>query len=80
MADGSGSHTADVEPISSSGDLDLQLDPDDAANMALSFTGDHIDQGDKISTHLSTADVDLQLDPDDAANMVLPLAANCEEN
>ncbi|CAM4446673.1 unnamed protein product [Leuciscus chuanchicus] len=57
---------------------DIQLDPDDTANMVLAFIGDHIDQGDRINPHLSTADV--ELDPDDTANMVLPLAANRGEN
>ncbi|XP_052008853.1 uncharacterized protein LOC127661929 [Xyrauchen texanus] len=75
VADGSGD--ADVETMSPSGDI--QLDPDDTANMVLAFTGDHIDQGDRINPHLSTADVEtmspsgdlrLQLDPDVTANMM----------
>ncbi|CAM4578880.1 unnamed protein product [Leuciscus chuanchicus] len=81
VADGSGSHTADVETMSPSGDL--QLDPDETANMALAFTGDHTYQGDRISPHLSTADVetmspsgDLQLDPDETANMALALTSD----
>ncbi|KAK7168090.1 hypothetical protein R3I94_002212 [Phoxinus phoxinus] len=45
VADGSGSHTADVETMSPSGDLHLQLDPDETANMELGLCGHPVSPG-----------------------------------
>ncbi|XP_045928811.1 uncharacterized protein LOC123985378 [Micropterus dolomieu] len=83
-ASGSDSHTADVETMSPSGHLDLQLDPDDTTDQALPYSREE-DGASGSDSH--TADVetmspsghlDLQLDPDDT--MILPFAVNGREN
>ncbi|XP_051982838.1 uncharacterized protein LOC127643926 [Xyrauchen texanus] len=88
-ASGSDSHTADVETMSPSGHLDLQLDPDDMSDQALCNTEYSREEDGASGSDSHTADVetmspsghlDLQLDPDDMTDQVLPLAANCREN